>query len=355
MIIGSKFSGYSRDNRRLYFMDGGGSAPATQTQISDLPAWAKPYAKETLGKAQALTDINKNPYPTYGGERVAGFNPMQQQSFQGAANLQPSQLGAQAGQLAGAATLGALGTNYDPYQTGQFTSQAASQYMNPYLEQAMAPQLREAQRAADIQGTLDASAAVRGGAFGGARQAIVDAERQRNTAQLQGDIRAKGFANAFDTAQQRFAQEQQLREQSRQYGAGLGLQGLQTALQGAGQMGNLGGQEFGQQKDIIGLQNQLGTQQQQLEQQRLNTNYQDFLNQQKYPYQQLEFMSNLMRGTPMGTVQSMYTQQPSMGSQLIGAGTALAGASRLMKKGGVAKSKPAGGLAALALQQIGQG
>jgi len=335
---------------------GGSSAPASQTQVSDLPEWAKPYAKETLGKASALTDINQNPYQTYGGERTAGFTPMQQQAQTAAAQLQPSQLGQYAGQLAGAATYGALGTTYDPYQMGQFTSQAAGQYMNPFTEQAMAPQLREAQRSSEMQRMADQAQAVRSGAFGGSRQAIIEAERQRNLGMQQGDIRARGYQAAFDRAQEQFAREQQLREQSRQYGAGLGLQGLQTALQGAGQMGQLGQTEFGQRKDIMGLQSQFGEQQQQLEQQRLGQRYQDFLDQQRYPYQQLEFMSNILRGTPMGTVQSMYQAQPSMGSQLLGAGTSLAGAylsgGRRFAEGGDIEDRPAG-LADLALMKLG--
>ena len=344
----------------LHLGGGGDPAPppASQTQVSDLPDWAKPYAKETLGKAQALTDINKNPYQTFGGERVAGFSPMQQQSFQTAAGMQPSQLGAQAGQMAGAATMGALGTQYDPFQMGQFTAGRAAQYMNPFIEMAMEPQLREAQRTSEMQRVADMGAATRAGAFGGGRQAIIEAERQRNLGMQMGDIRARGLMSAFEQAQQNFAREQQLREQSRQYGAGLGLQGLQTALQGAGQMGALGGQQFQQGMDINKLQNLYGTQQQQLEQQRLSQNYQDFLNQQRYPYQQLEFMSNILRGTPMGTVQTLYGGQPSVGSQLLGAGTSLAGAylaNRALKEGGAVKDAPAGGLAALALDKINRG
>jgi hypothetical protein len=213
---------------------------------------------------------------------------------------------------------------------GQFTSQAAGQYMNPFLEQAMAPQLREAARSSEMMRNQQQAQAVGQGAFGGSRQAIVEAERQRNLGQQQGDIRARGYQTAFDQAQQNFAREQQLREQSRQYGAGLGLQGLQTALQGAGQMGQLGGQQFAQGMDINKLQNLYGGQQQAQEQAGLSQQYQDFMNQQRYPYQQLEFMSNLLRGTPMGTVNTLYQQPVSPLSQLAGEGTALYGASRMM-------------------------
>lgn len=323
---------------------GGGGQAASQTQVSDLPEWAKPYAKETLGKTQALTDIEKNPYQTYSSERIAGFDPMQQQSFQGAAQMQPSALGAQAGQLAGAATMGALGTNYNPYETGGFTSQTAAQYMNPYLEQAMEPQLREAQRASQMQGVVDQGQAVRSGAFGGSRQGIVEAERQRNLGQLQGDIRAKGYMSAFEQAQQNFAREQALREQSRQYGAGLGLQGLQTAITGAGQMGALGGQEFAQGMDINKLQNLYGGQRQAQEQAELTQKYQDFQSQKRYPYQQLEFMSNILRGTPMGTVNTMYQAPPSIGQQIGALGAGAYGASKLFADGGAVGGYAEGGV-----------
>ena len=148
--------------------------------------------------------------------------------------------------------------------------------------------------------------------------------------------------------QQAFQNAQQLAEQSRQYGAGLGLQGLQTALTGAGQLANIGQQQFAQNQDIINLQNTLGAQQQTQQQNVLSQQYQDFLNQQKYPYQQLEFMSNILRGTPMGTVQTLYGQQPSAVSQLAGLGTAAYGASQLMAEGGEVNA----GLADLALSKL---
>lgn len=166
----------------------------------------------------------------------------------------------QAMQATSAATMGALGTRYDPFQMGQFTGQAVSQYMNPYIEQAIEPQLREAERASEMMRQASQAQALQARAFGGGRQGIVEAERQRNLAQQIGDIRGRGYASAFDQAQQQFAREQQLREQSRQYGAGLGLQGIQTALQGAGQMGSLGLQGYGQAAGLAQQARQIGRQ-----------------------------------------------------------------------------------------------
>ena len=186
-----------------------------------------------------------------------------------------------------------------------------------------------------------------------------NAELQRNLANIQ----ATGLQNAWTQAQTQFNAEQQQRQaaaqlnaQQQQFGAGLGLQGLQTALQGAQQLGNLGNVQFGQTKDVLNLQNTLGAQQQQQAQNVLNTQYQDFLNYQNYPYKQIGFMSDLLRGLPL-TQQSasVYGTPPSATSQLIGLGTAGLGLSKLagLKKGG--KVDSGGGLAKLAFMKITEG
>jgi hypothetical protein len=146
---------------------------------------------------------------------------------------------------------------------------------------------------------------------------------------------------------------QQLNEQSGQFGAGLGLQGLQTAMQGAGQLGQIGQQQFGQNMGMNQLMSQYGVQQQQQAQNILGGQYQDFLNAQNQPYKQLGFMSDMLRGLPMSqSATTMYQQPPSMGSQLVGLGTAAAGFGKLFAKGGAVNSRPAG-LAELAISRMG--
>jgi hypothetical protein len=341
MLIKSKHEGYQAGIRLYPCDDGGSSAPSSQTVTNDLPDWAIPYAQKVLGKGSALADA---PYQAYQGERIAQFTPMQQQAFQGAAKMGPSA-------ATGEAVNKALNIDYDPYATGQFGAQA-SQYMDPYMQNVVNIQQREAQRMADVAGTQRSAQAVGRGAFGGSRQAIMDAEAARNLATQQGDIQARGLQDAYARAQNQFNNEQQLREQSRQYGAGLGLQGIQTALTGAQQ-------QFTQGMDVNKLQAGYGTQQQQQVQNILGQQYQDFLDQKKFPYQQLEFESNLLRGTPSGSTQSIYTAAPSPGAQVAGTVTAGYGASQLMKaKGGTVSAEPKGkkkksaGLAELALSKI---
>lgn len=363
----------------------------TQTTIPD---YAKPYVETMLGKGNALTNINANPYMQYMGERVAQFTPMQNRAYSGAMNMQTSpQLGT-ASNLAGAAGLAALNTNYgDPasYNAGNFgnlgvTTQnfdqnAAQQYMNPYMQSVVDIQKREAGRAAGKQAVADAAKFAGAGAFGGSRQAIAQSEANRNLMQQMGDIQATGSNQAWQqalaqfnadqgrtlnadlanqqanlSAQQMGEQSRQygatLGEQSRQFGAGLGLQGLQTALQGANTMGTLGQDQYNQQMGILNMQNQFGGQQQQQVQNVLNNQYQDYLNQQNHPYQQLSFMSNLLRGLPMtNTTAQVYQQPPSMLGQVAGAGIT-AKALGAFKKGGSVQEKKSDGLAGLAMAKM---
>lgn len=292
---------------------GGSSQPTNQTvtQVT-IPPELMPYAKKLLGTAEDLT--YKQPYEPYTGQQVAGLNPLQMQALQQTQQQQTaSQLG-QATDLAGAAGAagGAAGQNYAQMATDPSAMQA---YMSPYMSGVVEQQKLGAMRdfARQIPGMQ--AAGIRSGGRGGTREALLQAESNRNLQQQLGGIQATGLQSAFQNAQQ-----------AQQFGANLGLQGNAQRLSAAGALGQLGQQQFGQQQAINQAQLGAGAQLQQLEQQRLQTSYQDYLNRQRYPYQQLGFMSDLIRGTPTaGGIQSMYQQAPNAFSQVAGAGLGLAG------------------------------
>jgi hypothetical protein len=323
---------------------GGGSGPAqSQTQTVDLPEWAQPHAKKILAKGEALSEA---PYQKYGGNRTALFTDLQTGAMEGARTMGPaSQLGTATG-LAGDVGRRAMDTNYQAgqFSGGQFGGNEAQQYMNPYMQNVVDIQQREAQRQADISGTQRGAQAVKSGAFGGSRQAIVDAEAARNLATQKGDIQAQGLNQSYQQAMAQFNADQarrmqadQLGEQSRQYGAGLGLQGLQTGLQAAGTLGQLGGQQFQQGMDINKLRSAYGGMEQALNQRGLDVKYQDFMNEENYPYKQLGFYSDLLRGTPTGSssVTNMYQPQGSGLQDIAGLGMGMYGLSKFMAEGGV--------------------
>ena len=317
---------------------GGGAQPAnttsTTTQTTELPEWARGYAKEALAKGQALTDVNQNPYQTYTNPRIAGFSPMQQQSFQGAANMQVSP---QIGQGTAAATGAGLG-GFDV--AGQATTQGFQNqmggYMNPYMNQILAPQLAEANRNYDIGATKQQSAATQAGAFGGSREAIMAAENERNRNTGLNQIYGQGLNTAYTNAQNQY--NQNLQNQLAGYG---------MANQAAGQLGQLGQNQYQQQMGINTLQNQYGGQQQALQQQGLTQAYSDFQNQQNYPYKQLGFMSDLIRGLPLGqqSTASVYTPPPSTAQTIGSLGLGAYGIGQMFKaEGGTVKSMAGGGL-----------
>jgi hypothetical protein len=311
------------------------SQSVTQTSI---PEYARPYVERMLGKAEAYAET---PYQPYQGERIAGFTPMQQQAFQGIQNLQTAPQLQQGSALAGLAGLGSLGAGMQ-YQGMATDPRQMQAWMSPYQQAVTDIGLREARRQSDLSALQSAGQAARAGAFGGSRFGLQEAERQRNLAQTQADIQAKGSQAAFDAARQ-----------AQQFGATLGLQGMGQAGQAAATMGQLGTAEFGQQKDIINAMQNAGAMQQSLEQQRLQQQYQDFLNQRGYPQQQLAFMSDMLRGLPLSqSAQQMYQAPPSMLSQAAGLGFLGKGLG-MFAEGGEVNSSSAG-LADLALARMSE-
>lgn len=265
----------------------------------------------------------------------------------------------------------------------RFGSQAMQDYMSPYMSGVIEQQKRGAIQDYRRQMPNIGAAAARMGGRGGTREALLQSEANRNLqGQLQG-IEATGLQNAFQQAQQQFGADraaqmqaalanqqaglttgqqnlaaqlgiqqlgagqglqsqlanqqaqlqaqqmglgqnqtaQQLMEQSRQFGANLGLQGLQQQLAAAGALGGLGMQGYQQQMGIGQAQLGAGAQGQAMEQELLNQQYQDFINQQQFPYKQAEFGMGILRGIPAtGQVGTLYQQPPSLLGQIAGIG-----------------------------------
>lgn len=575
---------------------GGGQPTEQRVQSSNIPDYAQPYVEDVLGRAQALT--TQKPYEQYGGQRVAGFSPMQAQAFQnitgqqvapqltdasniaynvaqqglgtqqtaqglqntalgyggagagyGAAASQYGASGAQqaqrASQLAQAQALGygaqgarfgasgadmaaqaqraaegqadlygqmgagfgtsaaglapeaqmygAQGAQFGAQGAGiggigvqqaqqgfgagaQYAQQATSPqamqaYMSPYMQNVVDVQSQEARRQSEIEQQGIQSQAAQQGAFGGSRSAILEAERQRNLGTQLGRIQAEGSQRGFEQAQQAqqfgaglglqglqagyqglqtgmqgtgqgiqgaqaglqgLGQAGQLYGQGMQ-GAGLGLQGTgqrlaagqlglqgtaqgmqgsevglrgvgqqlaggqlglsgaQTGIQGqqagitgaqagmqgvgqavgagqyglaglgaagsaAGQLGQLGQTQFGQETAITEAMARAGAQQQALQQQGLDTGYQNFLAEQQYPYQQLAFMQSMYNpnATPLQQMQSIYSN-PSLTSQVAGLGAGAVGLYGMGKTAGAFKQGGQVGIDRLALRNVMKG
>jgi len=291
---------------------GGGSQQNTTTGTTytqSLSPELVPYATDIAQKAQTQANLGYTPYE---GQRIAGFNPMQQQAFQGVAGMQAAPQLGQATGLAGTAGIGGLMAGQD-FASQATNPNATAAYMSPYMRNVVDYQKSQALRDYNIASPMRNAQAVGKGAFGGSRQAIVDSEAQRTlNSQLQG-IEATGAQNAFQNAQ---AQQQ--------YGAGLNMQGLGLAGQQASTLGQLGQNQYQQNMGINQAQQNVGATQQQAAQQQLTQQYQDFINQKNFPTQQLNAYSALIRGlAPVSPYQGTSTPPPpSAWNQLGGAITA---------------------------------
>jgi hypothetical protein len=308
-------------DRKIKPQGGGGGGPTQSTSYqTNIPEYMEPYVHEMMQATKGqIYDPSGGfrPYQSYAsydktrggsGESVAGFTPMQSGAMRGLQGYQLPQQGQYGSMMAAGAGLGAMGAGQQ-YARQATDPNATAAYMSPYMEGAVAPQMREAARQSAIQGQANQAQAVQQGAFGGARTGIVEAERQRNLAQQQADIYGKGTQTAFEQARQ-----------AQQYGADLNLKGLGLGMEGGKALGELGQQQYGQEMGVLGQQLAVGKQQQEYEQNRLNQVIQDYATSQQYPFMQLGMLSNMIRGQPMQAVTTQsYQAQPSFLQQGIGA------------------------------------
>jgi len=297
------------------------TSTSISTALTDVPEVLRPYitgAGGVLPTAQTL--LSKDYQTTYGAPlqqaglagagRVAGLSPMQQQiGTQLGTMATPTQFGtgtgaAQLGVGSTALGLGALGSMLSPEQTAM--------YMSPYQQNVIDVNKAEATRDAQkglMSGNL---AAARQGTYGGARQLLSQTEQDRNLQTKLGNIQATGMQNAFDAAQK--AQVAQA--------AGYGQLG-QTYGQLGLTYGALGTAQQASDIDRIKTQGAFGDLQRGLQQQQLDTQYQDLMSKLNYPLTSIETMSNLARGVPLtqtATSGSQTTPPPSFASQLAGMG-----------------------------------
>jgi hypothetical protein len=254
-----------------------GQQTGTESSLSN---WAGDYVTNMLGKGQALAN---QPYQAYTGPLSAGQSTAQQAAFQGVGNLSvPTE------------QMGAAG-----FQPQKFTAQAAQDYMNPYLQSALNPQIEEARRQAQITRLGDANRLTQAGAYGGSRQAIMESELNRNLGQNLANITGQGYQTAYDKAMQQFNTEQSAAQQAQNLTNQYGLQALQNQA-------NLGAQERAIQAEGIAA------------------DIAQFEEERDFPYKQTQYQQSLLQGLPLAA-QSYSYAKPSQLSELLGGSSGLMG------------------------------
>jgi hypothetical protein len=250
-----------------------------------------------------------------GAQRVSGLTPGQQQvGAQLSAMQTPGQF---------AMGTGALGSGYAaasglPSIVDQGTLQ---QYMSPYAQGVVDVQKREALTDAQKAQLTTNLGAARQGTYGGARQLLATTERERNLQNQLGDIQARGTQAAYEAAQKGIESERAARLQQAQTYGTLGQQ-----------FGQLGTVQQAADIDRLKTLGAYGDYERAVQQQKTDIDYQNLLQRIQYPEQQLEKLSNFIRGVPLtDTTTQTTTPPPSFASQLAGLGLSGLSLYNLMK------------------------
>jgi hypothetical protein len=303
---------------------GGGSPPppppsnTSVSQTSEFPAELKPFIQDVLGKSQAIQEKRESEgYIPFEGPQIAEFSPEQEQAFTGIQGL-----------------VGQGQEYFDPSadlaksSTSAYTPEAVRAAMSPYTQNVVDIQQREALRQADVAQQQLAAQAASAGGLGGSRMAILEAEQNRNTQQLLGDIQARGQAAAFEDAQTRLAQQS----------------GRELAA--SGQLMNLGSVAPQQSLKELTAVEAIGAQKQAQTQQALNIAKNQFQEEQTFPEQTLQQYQSVIRGFPLApnTYTNSQTVNPAPSYLQQAAGLGGLGLGVASAFGGFGKGSAQGGL-----------
>lgn len=296
------------------------------TEESTLSTWAGPYITKMLGQTEALGPatydasgklVSGLPFQAYDAERskyykdlasnlVAGPSELQTKAFQGLGNLTiPTEFDTaqqQAKDIYG---------NVKQYMPTIGTTES---YMNPYLEAVLNPQRRAAEETAAKRRMENAARLSQAGAYGGSRQAIMEAEGERNLQQMLTDITGKGYADAYETARKQ--RESEMKQ---------GLDALMRQESATKMLSDITGQE-----GTYGLKNieammSAGADQRKMEQDKLMAAYDQFLREERYPREQLQFMRQMLAGIPGLATSSFYSAPTDPFAQIASGATGLMG------------------------------
>ena len=310
------------------------------SQQQTVSTYAQPYVQDLLGKAQSFTGQGM---PAYEGQLTAGYAPLQEQAWAGLSGLTLPQSLQTAGTELQDISRKQQALSFTPSDitTGAFSQQAAQQYMNPYIQSALDPQLTALKRQSDINRQAELAKLTQAGAYGGSREAILRGQQDYNLLQQQAGLIGSGYnqayqqaMNQFNADQARALQAQQLTQQGKQFGATYGLQGLQAAATAQQAAANAGASAA--QYGLANLQalGKAGTEQQALDQQALNAQYNEYLRQLQYPQTMLKLQRDILTGLPVTTTNT-YSPKPSFVKSASGTISNITGMIKDMKAAGM--------------------
>jgi len=184
-------------------------------------------------------------------------------------------------------------------------------FMNPYQQSVIDSTMTQLDRQADIARQGDAAKAIQSGAFGGSREGIQRAERDRGLQQVKADTLSKLLSSNF-------AQAQKASQEAGRLSGGIG-QAFGTLAGTTSDIGRL--QQALGQADVSQL-SQLGAMRQSQDQAALDATRQNAMQTAQEPYTRLQIGQNLLQGMPSASIPSTFTQSttPSANPFLQGIG-----------------------------------
>lgn len=269
-----------------------------------------PFIQDIIARNyQAAQQVAAIPYQAYGGPRIAGFRPAEQQAFDVATRAATQQVGMP--QLQQATQVAQRAAGYSPQQFQQDVTGFMSPFQSSVVDATMARLAQaRAERDAATKAQLAASRA-----FGNERRGVYEAqlaaEQDLNTAQTLANLYQQGYGQAAGMAQ--------------------ALPGQQLA--GASALAGYGQQALGNQQAYAAMLQGVGQTQRDMAQRNLELAYQDFQAQRAYPQQQLQTLLAGATGLPSPISTTTTAPGQSTLSQIGSAASAIGGILDLFKKG----------------------
>lgn len=312
---------------------GGGSSGGgggTTTTVSQPPQAVLDQYNKVVGQANTVAGT---PLQQYQGNMVAGFTPDQSSAFNTVNGLQGS------AQPYINQAAGLINQSTTPLNVTPFSASAVSQYQNPYTQQVVDSTMAQMQNMDAQQQQQLKGNAVSSGAFGGDRAGVASAALSGQQDLANNSTIAGLYGQGYNQALGEFNTQQQTQlsaDQANKY--------LQA--QGAYGLGNLGNETMSTGLQGANAQLTTGGLQQALAQSQLNVPYQQFLQQQAYPFQTSQWLANISEGigSNSGGTSSTTAPAPSTTSQALGAGMFGIGAlGSMFNRGGSVRGYRGGG------------
>lgn len=282
-IIGQTLSGQTKANK---------DAAKSATNYNNFLTNA---SQELWGRAQTIADRD---YEAYTGDRVADLSENEQQAYNlaGTENKQGLEYAQKAGNLIG------------EVDDSDFSGETINKYMNPYVEGVVNQSIKKANlAAAEKTNELKGQAASRG-AFGGARQSLLEGQAEKSRLETVGDITTSGYANAYQSAIDTWKADN-----SRKLSAAQAYQSVGNDIT------KMNSQQV---QDLLAT----GGTARALEQLELDTDYNAFIEERDWDANNLQYLISALGASKGNSDASSYLQNTSSNAgQVIGAVSAIAG------------------------------